>query len=44
VMILDIASMVCLSADKSTQLDALKALDPISNSSTLSRERLCGQF
>jgi len=44
VMILDIASMVCLSADKSTQLDALKALDPISNSATLSRERLCGQF
>jgi len=44
VMILDIASMVCLSADKSAQLDALKALDPISNSTTLSRERLCGQF
>jgi len=44
VMILDIASMVCLSPDKSTQLDALKALDPISNSTTLSRERLCGQF
>ena len=44
VMILDIASMVCLSADKSAQLDALKALDPISNSATLSRERLCGQF
>ena len=44
VMILDIASLVCLSPEKSVQSVALATLKPISNSSELSRERLCGQF
>lgn len=44
VMILDIASMACLSADKQTHSEALNALTPISTSLFLTRERLCGQF
>lgn len=44
VLILDVASIACLSPDKSSQSAALDALLVISNSSSLTRERLCGQF
>ena len=44
VMILDIASIACLSPNKASQSQALDALVPISSSSNLTRERLCGQF
>jgi hypothetical protein len=44
VMILDMASLACLSPDKSTQNSALSALQPISTSTYLDRTRLCGQF
>ena len=44
VMILDMASLACLSPEKSSQLFAIESLKPISTSPTLNRERLCGQF
>jgi hypothetical protein len=44
VMILDITSLACLSPEKSIQSAALTALQPISASPGLSREKLCGQF
>ena len=44
VMILDISSMVCLSPDKNVQLLATTSLKPISNTSDLTREKICGQF
>ncbi len=44
VMILDLASVSCLSPEKSSQLFAIESLKPISTSPTLNRERLCGQF
>lgn len=44
VMILDIASIACLSPDKVSQSIAIEALTPLSNTSGLNRERLCGQF
>ena len=38
------ASLACLSPEKSSQLFAIESLKPISTSPTLNRERLCGQF
>jgi hypothetical protein len=44
VMILDLASVACLSPEKSAQSFALESLQPISTSPVLDRERLCGQY
>jgi hypothetical protein len=44
VMILDLASLTCLSPEKSAQSFALESLQPISTSPFLNRERLCGQY
>jgi len=43
-MILDLASIVCLSPDKDSQMKAIDALLPISRGAVLDGERLCGQF
>jgi hypothetical protein len=44
VIIHDLASISCMSANKSTQNAAIAALRPISPDPSLSREQLCGQF
>jgi len=44
VMILDLASIVCLSPEKDSHIKALDALLPISRATGLDREKLCGQF
>jgi hypothetical protein len=44
VMILDMASVACLSPEKSAQSFAIESLKAISTSPDLNRERLCGQF
>jgi hypothetical protein len=44
VMMLDIASLACLSSDQYIHRESINALEPISKFPNLNRERLCGSY